>query len=526
MIVESYNKLVAIHRHFKGMEEYFPRELKLALIKKYGWCIADRIELRQIVWDRLGYEPYKEQREVHDALLLGGVRHAILCTARQIGKSTIMVGLGCEGAALPRTGGLKVFNEIGVYAPETERGRPIYDKLLYYLRDRERTAGGPLLGSDFKFDGKENKLVYPWGAVIHLFSGQRPNQVRGKALRLFLWDEADYNETRQGVTPIDFFNFILIPALRSEVGSAAVASSPDGFKTMYYLKKESDTDKTIRFFNWDSWKNPHTDKEILDKEYARAFKENPTLARQEYFGEFVGATGGVYASQYQPTKLIERNGEQVAVSWHMADLPIIPRLPLYVGIDWGERATAFTFLQFIRSKTDIMLSKINVLKSIQFPGDIDTNILKRFLYEVEWFKRKIYPYNDGDVQINEVVKRVFADPRGGGRAINLFMMHGIPMYRNTKGKGGDIAIREDKIKALRGWFLKTYKKRSGEIYPAIRLNRHGCYDLHEDIINLQFKNAEKWEKKGDNTHRPDSLEYAILGIYITEMVASTGGYVI
>ena len=152
------------------------------------------------------------------------------------------------------------------------------------------------------------------GSTIMVRGSDAENSIRGHALDLLIMDEAAFQKR-------EIWDVILRPSLADRIGSAVIASTPNGNNWFKEQEAVALTDKEWKVYHYTIYDNPHLSHDEINKIKDSLLAQGKDLVwEQEYLAEYVDKVGTVYC------ELTEDN---------IADLSNIPRRLTAVGLDWG-----------------------------------------------------------------------------------------------------------------------------------------------------------------------------------------------
>jgi hypothetical protein len=162
-----------------------------------------------------------------------------------------------------------------------------------------RRIGAKLPGSDVRL--AEMSVMLPNNGEVRVRSADNPDSLRGEGLDLAVLDEAAWIKQ-------ETWGEALRPALSDKLGRALFISTPRGrnwFWEQYQRGIRGDDD--YKSFYFPTSANPH----IRASEIEAARHELPDIIfRQEYLGEFLDDTGGVFRRVQEAAQLQPLSGPQ------------------------------------------------------------------------------------------------------------------------------------------------------------------------------------------------------------------------
>jgi len=162
-----------------------------------------------------------------------------------------------------------------------------------------------------------------WGQTIYFRSATEPDNFRGITADWLWGDEVSYwsREAYQ----------VALGRLAATGGPVIFTTTPNGYNFVYDIYSDTSARRADHaFFRFSSFDNPGA-----DQEYLAVLESNmsPDMARQELYADFLApGQGRVYADFRREIHVNERAEYD-------------PKLPVYVGLDFGYRNPAALFEQ-------------------------------------------------------------------------------------------------------------------------------------------------------------------------------------
>jgi hypothetical protein len=266
---------------------------------------ADNVEIIRSLW-----EPHPAQQ----AVMGHSARFRIVACGRRWGKSEMAGHLALE-YALEHAGAT-----VWWVAPS-------YDQANDFGFEKIKPLVSPGVLADSPKLTKPRAFEFDNGSSISFRSAEREDSLRGPGIDFLVIDEA-------GSVPERAWTEELRPALSDTLGKMVAIGTPRGRNWFfrYFKRGQSPDHERVASFQAPTYQNPH----VPDSEVDSAKEDMPeTKFRQEYLGEFVDDTGGVFED----------------VRDHVAeyDLPLSPEEtdgPYAIGVDFArlEDYTAITVL--------------------------------------------------------------------------------------------------------------------------------------------------------------------------------------
>lgn len=174
------------------------------------------------------------------------------------------------------------------------------------------------------------------GSCFEFKSADNPDSLRGVGLDWLWIDEAAMltDEAWQ----------ILYATTSDRKGAIWLTTTPRGLQSWLYERiwQESSQREDIEIFRFPTWANPHFPKDEIESARRNL---SDYMFEQEYGAEFRGAGNRVYPDFDRRRHVLD------------SEFRPDPRLPIYVGIDFGWTSTlAFVFFQ-VTTSDDVVLFK-------------------------------------------------------------------------------------------------------------------------------------------------------------------------
>jgi hypothetical protein len=247
----------------------------------------------------------------------------------------------------------------------------------------------------------------------------------------------------------------------------------------YFLKKISEGDRSYFVSHATSYDNPYNDRKLIDAYIERCDASGQhELAMQEVFAEYTTLAGAVYKNFYP-----EKDGKP----YHIDDVPYIPGLPVYAGVDWG---TAHNFAAIFFQIVDECCVRVFAMIS---ENDLDpVQCANRVLASL--FEFEVKP---------ELVMPFYCDPSNLGNK-KLFTNLDIPVYQPESSDKSALNDVLGGIATVKEYFAKT----TWEGKPCIVIDK-SCEKLIIGLQSYRWGGNNRPEKVNDD--EADAFRYGVMG---------------
>lgn len=283
--------------------------------------------------------PY--QREILDALVVGGKQHVFMCVGRRSGKSFLNLYIAnymiCNHWD-------EIYHVI-IFCKEKGQARSIFSK---NVMDNGRSLFN-ILHPSAVYSQYTSEITYGNGSTISFAGSDNMETERGKRGRLLILDEyATYKY------PIEAF----YPFLQDQrTDNIIVSSTPRGKNHFYDLKLYAEGHPL-----WYVMHKSSVELGLITQEEVEALPGDKNFIAQEYYASFEASNAGAIYSAPSTLKKIE----------------IIPNMPIYCGVDLGRMsdATAFVFCQ-------VLDDKLHIIMTIEYEGIIFGEVISDIKYRLK-----------------------------------------------------------------------------------------------------------------------------------------------
>lgn len=210
------------------------------------------------------FEPYKQQREVLDALSDDSVKYVTVVCGRQVGKSTLAMNQTISWA-------LNDNNSIIYWISPTD------NQIQKVFRDILSSLEGTGVIHGHKNSKGDVEITFINNSKVYLRTAGSEDSLRGESVNYLIVDEAAFIK-KQTVYEI------LLPMLTVKGKKALFISTPKGKNWLYDFFKVGFTDPRYRSFRFRSEDSPFSDKDFL-RDMRNIYTES--IYNQEFNGEFI-----------------------------------------------------------------------------------------------------------------------------------------------------------------------------------------------------------------------------------------------
>ena len=431
-------------------------------------------------FDFIDYKPHPGQEKLHfppngdyNQENLDGVRFTVACCGRRFGKS--------HATAKELETYLTQPNKIvWVVGPSYNISEKIF-RIIYH--DMVVKAGY----KPSKYSAKDQVLEFDWDqgkSGVYGKSCEHPSSMIGEGVDIMAIDEAAKIKNLSRI-----FEMYLRPCLSDKKGSCIMISTPDGFGYFWDLYNKGRQDKNWYSFNSPSWENYYAfpkAKEDDDLLEAQASLDK-TVFDQEYGANFTSLQGKVYSD--------------FSIDKNVGDYKYDPRLPVYIGMDFGYRAPAVIFAQ------------------VRYVKNIATQTNDPVFYIIDEI---VHRYNLKTSELVEIIKskgykiaKVMGDPAGYQVAASVGVGEADIFYQLT---GWRVMCRRDKssrsiasgVSHVRSFIKASDGKR------RFFVDRK-CYGLIKDFESYRYPDTPDGKPiydipaKDGADHSMDAVRYLLVG---------------
>lgn len=460
----------------------------LKLKEKFGEEIAEKIVVREMLFDYLDYTPTEKGKALHNAIMPGNAAICYVMAGRQSTK-TYTTAKQCvfQGAFRPHEG--NPYNDIVVIAPRKDLTENIFKYIWNDVVERK------CYGVEIKDKAKAAKtIVTPWGSRFMCKTVNDSVNLRGITGDFIALDEGAFIKDR--ISGASGFGMILsyIHPIISAHGQACITSTPDGQNWFFQAWKKylNDPSGINRSFYWTIFDNPY-----LKPGYAKQIEKEAKdwglydIFKAEYLADPSASTLAIY-----PT-LKPRLDDNTP--YHEQHTKIEPNVPLDFGLDWG----------FNPNPTAIVISQLVENKFLRIHEAIELkNLDHADIAALLWSKINEYKaLGAGDYNF------IFPDPTNNS-AISTCRRAGLRMWTNqSKKEEYKISKREFGHDMTRGFINREF-----DGIPALTIDPRKAHNLVLALMSYQNK-KDFTEDKVDktNNHLPDALRYLVVGLHMSRL---------
>ena len=216
-----------------------------------------------------GYKPHEMQKQIHDVINNGNHKYYVLVIGRQWGKTLFAINQ-CLNWAINDKG-----CNIGWVSPVYKQCKKVFSTI-----ENATNKSGIFTYNKSELDF--NVL----GSKFSMYSGERPDNIRGNTFDYLIVDEAAYQKP-------NLWSEVLQPATLVKGKKVIFISTPRGKNDFYVLANNHINSDSWYTINLPTFTNPYISKDDLD-DIRQQIPEH--IYRQEYLAEFIDNISSVFGN--------------------------------------------------------------------------------------------------------------------------------------------------------------------------------------------------------------------------------------